>query len=225
LDWFVINDLEIYTMQRLRPRIILEGTDYGNTKETALLLSKHPRLVGEMGHESYTAVISAKWQKYVGFTWGKNLIAYDLDQEEHALNDYSTWMSLIEIQHHYGWIIDRFHISTRQYQIQHNQSDCNFDWLEKRLLQQNFHLVLVTQNRKVLSEKITQPDLLETTIQSQNILQELVAESKLPTLELDISEKGLQETVEIISVWADEMGANLLPENESPGRVIVPAVC
>jgi hypothetical protein len=212
-------------MQRYRPRIILEGTDFGNTKDTALILSRHPRLVGEMGHEVYAAVISAKWQKYAGFTWGKNLIAYNPNEEDQAVNDYHTWMRLIELQRHHGWIVDCFHISTRQYQIQHNQSDCNFDWIEQRLLQQNFHLVLVTQSRKVLAEKITQTDLLETTMQSQNILQELVAESKLPTLELDISEKNIQETVEIISLWADEMGANLPPDNETPSRVIVPAVC
>ncbi len=212
-------------MKQFRPRLILEGTEYGNTKETAFVLSDHPRIVGEMGYKSTAGVISAKWQKYAGFTWGKKLIAYTPDEEEQAVNDYHTWMRLIELQRYDGWIIDRFHISTRQYQIQHNKFDCNFDWLEERLLQQNFHLVLVTQNQKVLSEKITQPDLLETTIRTQNILEELVAESKLPSLELDISEKCLQETVEIISDWADEMGANLLPDCETPSRVIIPAVC
>jgi hypothetical protein len=57
--------------------IIIEGTNWANTKDIALELSVNPRLVGKMGCQRYTAVISAMWGNFKDFPWGKNLIDFD----------------------------------------------------------------------------------------------------------------------------------------------------
>ena len=106
-------------MQDLRPRIIIEGTDFAGTKEIAIALSKHPRIVGRSWERCFTSVISAKWCSFTEFPWGDKLIDFTPEEEAQAMQNYRTWVSLIELQRHTGWIIDRFHLSTCQYQLQH----------------------------------------------------------------------------------------------------------
>ena len=54
-------------MQTQCANIIIEGTSFASTKEIALELSVNPRLVGKMGCQRYTAVISAKWGNFKDF--------------------------------------------------------------------------------------------------------------------------------------------------------------
>ena len=50
--------------------------------------------------------------------WGRGLINFAPEEEARALETYATWLHLFELQPYYSWIIDRFHISTRAYQLQ-----------------------------------------------------------------------------------------------------------
>ena len=53
---------------------------------------------------------------------------------------------LISSEWYYSWIIDRFHISTRMYQLKTHGVDYSFHWLEQRLQVLGFHLVFVTRS-------------------------------------------------------------------------------
>jgi hypothetical protein len=61
------------------------------------------------------------------------------------METYRTWVRLFELLRYYSWIADRFHISTRVYQLQANGKDYDFSWLEKRLAALGFHVVFVTR--------------------------------------------------------------------------------
>jgi hypothetical protein len=61
------------------------------------------------------------------------------------METYETWVRLFVLQQYYSWIVDRFHVSTRMYQMQVYQKDCCFGWLEERLAALGFHLVFCTR--------------------------------------------------------------------------------
>ena len=217
-------------MQDLRPRIIIEGTDFAATKEIALALSKHPRIVGRSWERCFTAVISAKWCSFTEFPWGDKLIDFKPEEEAQAMQNYRTWASLIELQRHTGWIIDRFHLSTCKYQLQHYQAEYDFDWLEERLKKLCFHQVQVTQEPEALREvignsgKSFQYINIDTIIEEQNLLRQLASASTLPTIELKISDNDTQKTADRIADWIEEVGGNIPPEDYALERVILPSI-
>jgi thymidylate kinase len=63
---------------------------------------------------------------------GRGLINFEPQEEALAMETYATWARLFELQRYYSWIVDRFHISTRAYQLQAYQTDYDFAWLEQR---------------------------------------------------------------------------------------------
>jgi hypothetical protein len=218
-------------MQDLRPRIIIEGTDYAGTKDIALALSKHPRIVGRSWERCFTSVISAKWCSFTKFPWGDKLIDFTPEEEAQAMQNYRTWVSLIELQRHTGWIIDRFHLSTCQYQLQHYQAEQEFDWLEERMRKLCFHQVLVTQEPEALREAIknsseaAQQLKFDTAIESQSLLRQLASASILPTIELVVSENDTQKTADLIADWVEAVGGNIPPDDYAIDGVILPKVC
>jgi len=132
------------------------------------------------------------------------------------METYHTWVRLFELQRYYSWIIDRFHISTRLYQLQYRNVDYPFRWLEQRLLDLGFHLVFVTRTpesfvsarieRLKVSGNPSQYDDLTLFVQEQELLQKLVAESILPTLEIDISDDDISAAADRIADWLEETG-------------------
>jgi hypothetical protein len=217
-------------MQDLRPRIIVEGTDLAGTKEISLALSKHPRIVGRSWERCFTTVISAKWCSFTKFPWGDKLIDFKPEEETQAMQNYRTWVSLIELQRHTGWIIDRFHLSTCQYQLQHYRAEHDFDWLEERMKKLCFHQILVTQEPEALREAISNSNnsqyaKFDNIIQEQNLLRQFAAASTLPTMELKISENDTHKTADKIADWIEEVGGNIPPEDYAIDGVILPSVC
>lgn len=217
-------------MKTLRPRIILEGTEYAGTKDIALALSKHPQVVGKSWERVFTAVISAKWCSFTRFPWGEMLVDFTPGEAEQAMQNYRTWMSLIELQRHTGWIIDRFHLTTRVYQLQHYQSDYAFNWLEERLQNCGFHQVLVIQTpdalRKAISKHGNSSQLkqFDSIINEQNMLRKLAAESILPTTEIIVSENDTQKNADRIADWVESIGANIPSGDDAVNRVKLPSI-
>ncbi len=218
-------------MQDLRPRIIIEGTDFAGTKEIALALSKHPKIVGRSWERCFTSVISAKWCSFTEFPWGDKLIDFKPEEKAQAMQNYRIWVSLIELQRHTGWIIDRFHLSTCQYQLHHYHVEHDFDWLEERMKKLCFHQILVTQEPEALrksisnSSKISQHAKFDAIIQEQNLLRQLASASNLPTIELEVSENDTHKTTDMIANWIVEVGGNIPPEDYAIDGVILPSVC
>jgi hypothetical protein len=196
---------------KLCPKIILEGTRLTFKTEIAFELNEHPRVVGPRKYRYHSPLISAEWCGFTNFPWGRGLINFDPQEEALAMETYQTWVRLFELQRYYSWIIDRFHISTRAYQLKHRRVDYDFSWLEQRLEPLGFRLVLVTRSpesfalarmeRLKVSGNPTQYDNLDVFIEEQDLMRRLVGESILPTLIVDISDNDIQRAVENIAEW------------------------
>ena len=120
-------------MPKLCPKIILEGTRLTFKTEIAFALNEHPRIVGPRKYRYHSPIVSAEWCGFTNFPWGRGLINFEAHEEARAMETYRTWVRLFELLPYYSWIVDRFHISTRMYQLQARDKDYDFRWLEARL--------------------------------------------------------------------------------------------
>lgn len=201
---------------KMVPKIILEGTRLTFKTEIAFALNEHPRIVGPRKYRYHSPLISAEWCAFTNFPWGRGLINFKPEEEAQALETYETWMHLFELQRYYSWIIDRFHISTRAYQLQEYGKDYDFSWLEERLNRLGFRLVYMHRTpesfaaaraeRLKVSGNPGQYDDLGRFVREQELMGRLVRESILPRLDVDISDNDIQRAVEQIANWMEETG-------------------
>jgi hypothetical protein len=202
--------------RKLTPKIILEGTRLTLKTEIAFALNEHPRLVGPRKYRYHSPLISAEWCAFTNYPWGRGLINFEPHEEAQAMETYHTWLRLFELLRYYSWIVDRFHISTRAYQLQAYQKDYDFRWLEDKLLPLGFHLVLCTRRpasfaqaraeRLTVSGNPSQYDDLQAFIDEQDLFRRLASQSILPTLVVDISDNNVASVVEEIADWMSQTG-------------------
>lgn len=200
--------------KKLCPKIILEGTRLTFKTEIAFALNEHPRVVGPRKYRYHSPLISAEWCAFTDFPWGRGLINFEPQEEALAMETYHTWARLFELQRYYSWIVDRFHISTRAYQLTTYQRDYEFRWLEQRLAPLGFRLVLLSRSaesfaaareeRLRVSGNPRQYDDLGRFVDEQNLIRRLAAESILPKMEVDISDNNISGAVERIADWLEE---------------------
>jgi hypothetical protein len=203
-------------MSKLTPKIILEGTRLTFKTDIAFLLNEHPRIVGPRKYKYHSPLISAEWCAFTNFPWGRGPINFEPHEEALAMETYATWAKLFELQKYYSWIVDRFHISTRAYQLKTHNKDYKFRWLEERLLPLGFHIVLLTRRpesfeaaraeRLKVSGNPSQYDNLQIFIEEQELMRRLVGESILPRLELDISDNDLNCAASKVADWMESTG-------------------
>jgi hypothetical protein len=203
-------------MSKLCPKIILEGTRLTHKTEIAFALNEHPRIVGPRKYRYHSPLISAEWCAFTNFPWGRGLINFEPQEEELAMETYQTWVRLFELQQYYSWIIDRFHISTQMYQLRMHSKRYDFKWLEDRLCPLGFRLVYCTRTpesfeaaraeRLKVSGNPSQYDNLRLFVDEQELLNELVSVSTLPTLKIDISDDNIPNAVEKIADWLEQTG-------------------
>jgi hypothetical protein len=201
---------------KLTPKVILEGTRLTFKTEIAFRLNEHPGFVGPRKYRYHSPLISAEWCAFTNFPWGRGLINFEPQEEALAMETYHTWLRLFELQRYYSWIIDRFHISTRLYQLSTYGTDYNFRWLEQRLQPLGFHLVYLTRSaesfqvarteRLKVSGNPAQYDHLDRFIQEQELLERLVGESSLPTFRLDITDNDVNGAADRIVEWMASTG-------------------
>jgi hypothetical protein len=201
---------------KLVPKIILEGTRLTFKTEIAFALNEHPRIVGPRKYRYHSPLISGEWCAFTNFPWGRGMINFEPQEESLAMETYATWARLFELQRYYSWIVDRFHISTRAYQLQAYQRDYDFTWLEGRLLPLGFRLVFLNrtpesfasarEERLKVSGNPRQYDNLERFVDEQALMKRLVSESALPNLELDISDNDIPRAVDRIADWMEATG-------------------
>jgi hypothetical protein len=201
---------------KLTPKIILEGTRLTFKTDIAFALNEHPRLVGPRKYRYHSPLVSAEWCAFTNYPWGRGLINFEPHEEALAMETFATWLRLFELQRYYSWIVDRFHISTRAYQMQTYGKDNDFRWIEERLLPLNFRLVFLHRTpasfaaaraeRLKVSGKPDQYDDLDAFVREQDLMQRLVGESLLPRLEVDISDNDIPHAVEKIVVWMESTG-------------------
>lgn len=201
---------------KLCPKIILEGTRLTLKTEIAFALNEHPRIVGPRKYRYHSPLISAEWCAFTNFPWGRGLINFEPQEEALAIETYHTWARLFELQRYYSWIVDRFHISTQAYQLQTYGKRYDFVWLEQRLLPLGFRLVFCERSpesfeaarteRLKVSGKPGQYDDLQVFIREQSLMRDLVQQSALPVLMLDISDSNIPKAVESIADWLEQTG-------------------
>jgi len=199
---------------KLTPKIILEGTRLTFKTEIAFALNEHPRIVGPRKYRYHSPLISAEWCAFTNYPWGRGLINFEPSEETLAIETYQTWTHLFELQRYYSWIVDRFHISTQAYQLLTYGRWYDFRWIEERLAPLNFRLVYCTRTpdsfeaaraeRLKVSGKPDQYDDLDVFIREQELMNELIANSKLKTLRLDMSDNNIPAAVERIADWLEE---------------------
>ena len=208
-------------MPKLCPKVILEGTRLTYKTDVAFALNEHPRVVGPRKYRYHSPIVSAEWCGFTNVPWGRGLINFLPEEEEQALETYSTWVRLFELLRYYSWIVDRFHISTRAHQLQARGKDYCFRWLEERLVPLGFRLVLLTrtpesfaaarEERLRVSGNPAQYDDLGQFVEEQALLRRLVADSILPTFELDVSDNDVGRATERIAAWLEETGGLWAP--------------
>ena len=202
--------------KKLCPKIILEGTRLTFKTEIAFALNDHARIVGPRKYRYHSPIISAEWCAFTNFPWGRGLINFESEEEALAMETYHTWARMFELLRYYSWIIDRFHISTRMYQIKNHGVDYRFQWLEQRLKPLGFRLVFATRSpesfeaakaeRLRVSGNPRQYDQLQEFIDEQELMRRLVKESILPTLILDVSDNNIDMATEQIADWMEVTG-------------------
>lgn len=201
---------------KLTPKIILEGTRLTFKTDIAFALNEHPRIVGPRKYPYHSPLISGEWCAFTNFPWGRGLINFEPHEEALAMETYATWVRLFELQRYYSWIVDRFHLSTRMYQLMTYGRDYDFRWIEERLRPLNFRLVFLNrtpesfaaarERRLHVSGNPRQYDDLGLFVREQDVMRRLVSESILPTLELDISDNDIPAAVEKIADWMEHTG-------------------
>ncbi len=214
-------------MPKLTPKIILEGTRLTHKTDIAFALNEHPRIVGPRRYRYHSPILSAEWCGFTPFPWGRGPINFEPGGEEQAraMAVFDTWVRLIELQPHYSWIIDRFHLSARAYQLAEHDLDLDFSGLEARLLALDVHVVLCTRRegtweaaraeRLLVSGNPSQYDDLDLFRREQDLLRRLASESLLPTLELDTSDGDVEAACGRIADWMTSTGG-LWPRGHAP---------
>lgn len=201
---------------KLCPKIILEGTRLTHKTEIAFALNEHPRIVGPRKYRYHSPVVSAEWCAFTNYPWGRGLINFEPQEEAMAMETYHVWMRLLELQRYYSWIVDRFHISTQVYQRATYGKRYDFQWLEDRLAALNFRLIFCTRRpetfadarseRIKVSGKPSQYDDLNVFIREQEMLREFIGQSKLASMEIDVSDDDIARATDSIADWLEETG-------------------
>ena len=201
---------------KLCPKIILEGTRLTLKTDIAFALNEHPRIVGPRKYRYHSPLISAEWCAFTNVPWGRGLINFEPNETELAMETYRTWVRLFELQRFYSWIVDRFHLSTRAFQLGERGIDFDFGWLEQRLLPLGFRIVLCTRRpesfeaarrqRLTVSGNPAQYDDLSRFIREQDLLRRLAAQSSLPLHEVDVSDENVAATADRIADWLEATG-------------------
>jgi hypothetical protein len=206
---------------KLTPKLILEGTRLTHKTDIAFALNEHPRFVGPRRYRYHSPLISAEWCAFTPWPWGRSLIDYAAEEAALAMETYATWVRLFELQRHYSWIVDRFHLSTRAAQLAARGERVDFGWLEERIAPLGFHVALLVRapdtfaaaraERLPVSGKPEQYDDLGVFIREQESLRELAGQSALPVREFDVSDGDVARVCDEIADWMTETGGLWAP--------------
>jgi hypothetical protein len=209
---------------KLTPKIILEGTRLTHKTDLAFALNDHPRIVGPRAYRYHPPLVSAEWGALTPYPWGRGIIDYAPAERELAIETYATWARLFELHRYYSWVVDRFHLSTMSWQRINHGIDEDFAWLEDRLEPLGFHIVLCTRRPKTfesarverlkVSGKPSQYDDLSVFIREQEILRDLAAASRLPVLEVDVSDDDVAAAADRVAAWMTSTGGLWAPGPE-----------
>jgi hypothetical protein len=207
--------------RKLCPKLILEGTRLTLKTELAFTLNEHPRVVGPRNYRYHSPIISGEWCAFTDIPWGRGMVNYLPEEESLAMETFATYARLFELQRYYSWIVDRFHVSTRLYQRQAGRRDPDFIWLEDRIRPLGYRHILCVRSpdgfaaareeRLKVSGNPRQYDDLGVFIREQDHYRQLVRESSLPFLELDVASGDLPALADRVADWLEATGGLSAP--------------
>jgi hypothetical protein len=202
-------------MAVLCPKLILEGTRLTHKTDLAFALNEHRRIVGPRMYRYHSPLVSAEWSGLTNEPWGRGLVNFEPAEEALALEAYATWARLFELHRYYSWIVDRFHVSTIAYQRRRNRV-YDFEWLERRLQPLGFRLLLCVRSpesfaaaraeRLEVSGNPRQYDDLSAFIAEQQDMREIVGASRLPSLEVDLTDGNVAAAADRVADWLERTG-------------------
>ena len=218
---------------KLCPKLILEGTRLTGKTDLVLALNESPRITGVRKYRYHSPIVSAEWNGFVKNPYGSSLIDFEEPYEALAMEAYRTWLSLFELYRYYSWIIDRFHISTQMWQATYRGKYYSFGWLESGLAALGFRLIFcwrepssfvdARKRRLKISSNPSQYDNLANFIREQETIQELVENSSIPTLVLDVTHRSLEQQVTYVADWLQLTGGlNAVESPPNPKQVLLP---
>jgi hypothetical protein len=219
---------------KLCPKLILEGTRLTGKTDLTLALNENARITGVRKYRYHSPIISAEWNGFTPNPYGSSLINFAAAHEKPAMEAYRLWVSLFELYRYYSWIIDRFHLSTQMWQAIYRGRRYRFEWLESRLTALGFRLVFcwrdpasfaeARERRLKVSSNPSQYDDLTLFIREQEILQELVKKSVIPSLRVDVTDCSLDKRVDYIADWLEATGGlNATETSVEPKKRLLPA--
>jgi hypothetical protein len=182
----------------------------------AFTLNEHPRIVGPRRHRYHSPLVSAEWCAFTNVPGGRGLINFAPEEEALTPDAYRTWARLFTQLRYYSWIVDRFHLSTRAYQLQHHGRDYDFTWLEDQLRPLGLRVALLTRSpesfvqaradRLKVSGKPDQDDDLQSFVREKGVSRELAAQTTLPWREFDIADNNVGRVAEEMADWLEQTG-------------------
>jgi hypothetical protein len=219
---------------KLCPKLILEGTRLTGKTDLALALNESSRITGVRKYRYHSPIVSAEWNGFTRSPYGSSLINFDAAEEKTAMEAYRLWIGLFELYRFYSWIVDRFHISTQMWQAMHRSRRYQFEWLESRLTALGFRLVFcwrdpssfaeARERRLEVTSNPSQYEDLTIFIREQEIVQQLVKKSVIPSLTVDVTDCSLAEQVDYIADWLEATGGlNATETSAEPKRRLIPA--
>jgi len=219
---------------KLCPKLILEGSRLTGKTDLVLALNENPRIVGARKYRYHSPIVSAEWNGFVKNPYGSSLIDFEERYEDRAMEAYRMWLSVFELYRYYSWLVDRFHISTQMWQAAYRGKKYSFGWLESRLAALRFRLIFCWRHPKSfakarsrrlkISSNPSQYDNLGIFIREQEIMQELIGKSMIPSLLLDVTERSLEEQVSQVADWLEATGGlNPAESPSNPKNVLCPS--
>lgn len=206
-----------------QPKILLEGTHLTRKTDLAFALAEHPDIVGERKHRWHIPLISAEWEtrsKAVPPTKsspGVSMIDFDWGDIEWVNACYRNYLELLDLHRSYYWIIDRFHVSTIAHQMLTYGRRLDLTWVDSRLAELGFVLVhcwrhpatfeRAREERLLYSENPDRYRDLGLFVEEQNVMRDIVSQSSLPTLTVDVSDDNIDECATAIIRSLQEMEA------------------
>lgn len=205
-----------------QPKILLEGTHLTRKTDVAFALAEHRDVIGSRRRRWHIPLLSAEWETRsdgppTKERPGWSMIDFRADDEAWALECYENHTRLLELHRDYYWIVDRFHISTVSHQRLVYGREVELGWVDERLEALGFVLVhcwrapdtfpAAREHRLTYSENPTRYQDLQAFVREQELMADLIAASRLPSLTIDVSQADVEDLSATILDWVREIGA------------------
>ena len=202
--------------EKVFPRLLLEGTRLTFKTEIVLALRDHPSFLGQESYPYHVPMASAEWTGFTAERWGRSLVNYESSEAARALEIYEHWLGLFELMPFCPWLVERFHLSTQAFQLQHRGVLLPFSQIDQRMRRAGFVMAFMHRREETFtaaravrlkySENPAQYEDLRPFADRQKVLVTLAQNSEIPCKMVDISDNDVPRAVASILDWLQSIG-------------------